>query len=44
MLAFPQNQRVGQRYAANWTIKQLREPAQKIGDRIEALMREPLVP
>ena len=25
-------------YAADWTIGQLREPAQKIADRIEALM------
>ena len=26
-------------YAADWTIGQLREPAQRIADRIEALMR-----
>ena len=25
-------------YAADWTVAQLREPAQKIADRIEALM------
>ena len=25
-------------YAADWTIAQLREPAQRIADRIEALM------
>ena len=25
-------------YAADWTIGQLRDPAQKIADRIEALM------
>ena len=30
-------------YAADWTVAQLREPAQKIADRIEALMREPEV-
>ena len=30
---------VTQGYAADWTIAQLREPAQKIADRIEALMR-----
>ena len=29
---------VTQGYAADWTIAQLREPAQKITDRIEALM------
>ena len=29
---------VTQGYAADWTIAQLREPAQKIADRIEALM------
>ena len=28
-----------QGYAADWTIAQLREPAQKIADRIETLMR-----
>ena len=28
-------------YAADWTIVQLREPAQKIADRIEASAREP---
>ena len=28
-------------YAADWTVAQLREPAQKIADRIEALMRGP---
>ena len=27
-------------YAADWTIRQLREPAQRIADRIEALMNE----
>ena len=26
-------------YAADWTIAQLREPAQRIADRVEALMR-----
>ena len=26
-------------YAADWTVAQLREPAQKIADRIETLMR-----
>ena len=26
-------------YAADWTVAQLREPAQKIADRIEALMQ-----
>ena len=31
-------------YAADWTIAQLREPAQKIADRIEALAREPQAP
>ena len=31
---------VTQGYAADWTIAQLREPAQKIADRIEALARE----
>ena len=31
---------VTQGYAADWTITQLREPAQKIADRIEALTRE----
>jgi len=25
-------------YAADWTIAQLREPAQRVADRIEALM------
>ena len=30
---------VTQGYAADWMIVQLREPAQKIADRIEALMR-----
>ncbi len=25
-------------YAADWTIRQLREPAQRIADRIEELM------
>ena len=29
---------VTQGYAADWTIAQLREPAQRIADRIEALM------
>ena len=29
---------VTQGYAGDWTIAQLREPAQKIADRIEALM------
>ena len=28
-------------YAADWTVTQLREPAQRISDRIEALMRRP---
>ena len=28
-------------YAADWTVAQLREPAQKIADRIEALMHGP---
>ena len=32
---------VTQGYAADWTIAQLREPAQKIADRIEALMNDP---
>ena len=32
---------VTQGYAADWTIAQLREPAQKIADRIEALMNCP---
>ena len=27
-------------YAADWTIEQLREPAQRIADRIEALMND----
>ena len=27
-------------YAADWTVRQLREPAQRIADRIEALMNE----
>ena len=40
MLAFPQDQRVGQQYAADWTIAQLREPARRIADQIEALMHE----
>ena len=31
---------VTQGYAADWTIAQLREPAQKIADRIETLMHE----
>ena len=31
---------VTQGYAADWTIAQLREPAQKIADRIEALMKQ----
>ena len=31
---------VAQGYAADWTIAQLREPAQKIADRIEALMNQ----
>jgi len=31
-------QDITQSYAADWTIDQLREPAQKIADRIEALM------
>ena len=26
-------------YAADWTVEQLREPAQRVADRIEALMR-----
>ncbi|MCY4592687.1 MAG: hypothetical protein OXE86_19450 [Alphaproteobacteria bacterium] len=29
---------ITQSYAADWTIGQLREPAQRIADRIEALM------
>ena len=28
-------------YAADWTVRQLREPAQRIADRIEALTRIP---
>lgn len=32
---------VTQGYAADWTIAQLRESAQKIADRIEALMNSP---
>ena len=28
-------------YAADWTISQLREPAQRIADRIEVLMNSP---
>ena len=35
---------VTQGYAADWTIAQLREPAQKIADRIEALMHEAETP
>ena len=35
---------VTQGYAADWTIAQLREPAQKIADRIEALMRSGALP
>ena len=31
-------QDITQSYAADWTIEQLREPAQRIADRIEALM------
>ena len=31
-------------YAADWTVAQLREPAQKIADRIEVLMRGPEAP
>ena len=31
-------------YAADWTVAQLREPAQKIADRIEALMSCPVTP
>ena len=31
-------------YAADWTVGQLREPAQRIADRIEALMNGKLVP
>ena len=31
-------------YAADWTVAQLREPAQKIAVRIEALMRGPEAP
>ena len=31
-------------YAADWTVGQLRAPAQKIADRIEALMRGPEAP
>ncbi len=26
-------------YAADWTVEQLREPAQRVADRIEALMK-----
>ena len=29
---------VTERYAADWTIEQLHEPAQRIADRIEAMM------
>ena len=32
-------QDITQSYTADWTIAQLREPAQRIADRIEALMR-----
>ena len=35
---------VTQGYAADWTIAQLREPAQKIADRIEALAQESQTP
>ena len=35
---------VTQGYAADWTIVQLREPAQRIADRIEALMHEAQLP
>ena len=35
---------VTQGYAADWTIAQLREPAQRIADRIEALARESQAP
>ena len=35
---------ITQGYAADWTIAQLREPAQKIADRIEALARESQTP
>ena len=31
-------------YAADWTVRQLREPAQRIADRIEALMNGELDP
>ena len=31
-------------YVADWTVAQLREPAEKIADRIEALMRGPEAP
>ena len=31
-------------YAADWTVAQLREPAQKIADRIETLMRDVAAP
>ena len=31
-------------YAADWTVARLREPAQRIADRIEALMRGPEAP
>ena len=29
-------------YAADWTVAQLRKPAQRIADRIETLMRSPV--
>ena len=35
---------VTQGYAADWTIAQLREPAQKIADQIEVLMQETQAP
>ena len=35
---------VTQGYAADWTILQLREPPQKIADRIEALTHEAQAP
>ena len=33
-----QSNKVTQGYTADWTIGQLREPAQRIADQIEALM------
>ncbi len=31
-------------YAADWTVEQLREPAQRIADRIDELMSPELCP